>query len=80
MVQVNIENSRKKSIVGNIYVGKVQNVLVGLRSAFIDIGEGKNAFIHEKDLPQNINVQDESEIVPINKILKTGKNLWKKTL
>ena len=62
----------KKAIEGNIYVGKVQNVLVGLRSAFIDIGEGKNAFIHEKDLPQNINVQDESEIVPINKILKTG--------
>ena len=62
----------KITIAGNIYIGKVQNILTGLRSAFINIGEGKNAFIHERDLPQNINVEDEKDIIPINKVLKQG--------
>ena len=62
----------KITIAGNIYIGKVQNILTGLRSAFINIGENKNAFIHEKDLPQNINVEKEEDIIPINKLLKQG--------
>ena len=62
----------KFTIAGNIYIGKVQNILTGLRSAFINIGEGKNAFIHDKDLPHNINTEDEKDIIPINKILKSG--------
>ena len=32
------EEQGKKSIEGNIYIGKVQNVLKGLQSAFINIG------------------------------------------
>ena len=51
---------------------KVQKNLRGLRSEFINIGEGKNAFVHERDLPQNINVEDEKDIIPINKVLKQG--------
>ena len=62
----------KITIAGNIYIGKVQNILTGLRSAFINIGEGKNAFIHERDLPQNINIENEKDIIPINKVLKQG--------
>lgn len=62
----------KITIAGNIYIGKVQNILTGLRSAFVNIGEGKNAFIHERDLPQNINTENEKDIIPINKIIKPG--------
>ena len=61
----------KITIAGNIYIGIVQNILTVLRSAFINIGENKNAFIHEKDLPQNINAEKE-DIIPINKLLKQG--------
>ena len=57
------------SIEGNIYVGKVQNVVPGLEAAFINIGENKNAFIHRKDL-LNYN-----EDLPINKIIKPGEKL-----
>ena len=71
IVERYIEKERV-TIAGNIYVGKVQNILTGLRSAFINIGEGKNAFIHEKDLPQNINIEDQDKIIPINNILKIG--------
>lgn len=39
-----------KVLEGNIYCGKVKNILPGMQSAFIDIGEDKNAFIHIKDI------------------------------
>lgn len=67
------EENNKKSIEGNIYVGKVQNILNGLQSAFINIGETKNAFIHAKDIMPKIN-EVEEKIVPenINKLVKTG--------
>lgn len=57
------------SIEGNIYVGKVQNVVPGLEAAFINIGEDKNAFIHRKDL------LNYSEELPINKIIRPGEKI-----
>lgn len=35
---------------GNIYIGKVVDVLPGLQAAFVDIGENLNAFLHIKDI------------------------------
>lgn len=35
---------------GNIYCGIVRNILPGMQSAFVDIGERKNGFLHIKDL------------------------------
>ena len=45
----------KKSIVGNIYVGKVENVLPSLDAAFVDIGYEKDAFLHYTDLGPKLN-------------------------
>lgn len=51
------ENKSKKRLEGNIYVGKVKDVLQGMQAAFIDIGEDKNAFLHIKDvLPKKSNI------------------------
>lgn len=68
------ENIKNKSIEGNIYVGKVQNVLPGLQSAFIDIGEKRNAFIHVKDILPKKDITKDAEVqdVPINKLIKPG--------
>ena len=42
---------------GNIYFGIVRDLLPGMQSAFVDIGEDKNAFIHIKDvIPKVSNV------------------------
>ena len=43
---------RKKSrqITGNIYRGRVTNILHNIQSAFIDINEGENGFIHISDI------------------------------
>ena len=44
------ERPEKKRLEGNIYLGKVENVLVGMQAAFVDIGIEKNTFIHIKDI------------------------------
>lgn len=46
---------RKKSrqITGNIYRGRVTNILHNIQSAFIDINEGENGFIHISDILEN---------------------------
>src|SRR3989338_8300143 len=46
---------RKKSrqITGNIYRGKVTNILHNIQSAFIDIDAGENGFIHISDILEN---------------------------
>ena len=35
---------------GNIYIGIVKDIINGMQSAFVDIGTGKNSFIHLKDI------------------------------
>lgn len=62
---------------GNIYLGKVQNVLPGMQAAFINIGEGKNTFIHLKDLlpkvdTKTIKTEQQNEYKDIKKIIKSG--------
>ena len=44
------ESENNKILEGNIYCGIVKNVLPGMQSAFVDIGEDKNAFLHIKDV------------------------------
>lgn len=46
---VEYERGSTAHLVGNIYRGKVQNVLPGMQAAFVDIGEEKNAFLYIGD-------------------------------
>ena len=70
------DSKYKKRLEGNIYIGKVQNILPGLQAAFINVGENKNAFIHLKDVLPKVDVtkQDSStwESERIENILKVG--------
>ncbi|MGI8558630.1 MAG: Rne/Rng family ribonuclease [Solirubrobacteraceae bacterium] len=45
-----LERRGARSIVGNIYKGVVDNVLVGLEAAFVDIGLEKNGFLHVDEI------------------------------
>ena len=52
--EIQTEKNQGKSLVGNIYKGKVVRVLPGMQSAFVDIGLNKNAYLYVKDvLPEN---------------------------
>src|SRR3954466_4220649 len=46
VAEVYFERRGGRSIVGNIYKGRVDNVLPGLEAAFVDIGLDKNGFLH----------------------------------
>ncbi|HZJ82772.1 MAG TPA: Rne/Rng family ribonuclease [Clostridia bacterium] len=50
LVELYIEGEGSQRIVGNIYRGKVENVLPGMQAAFVDIGLEKNAFLYVGDI------------------------------
>lgn len=55
LAEFHIEEQNKESLVGNVYRGRVINVLQGMEAAFVDIGEPKNAYLHVKDaLPKEL--------------------------
>lgn len=48
-----IERKKERQLTGNIYRGRVNNILHNIQSAFIDISEGENGFIHISDIIEN---------------------------
>lgn len=48
-----IDRKKSRQITGNIYRGSVTNILQNIQSAFIDIDEGENGFIHISDILEN---------------------------
>lgn len=49
-VEFYLERKKDTSLVGNIYRGKIVKILPGMRSAFIDIGLEKSAFLYVADI------------------------------
>ena len=50
LLEVAVERTDSSYMVGNIYKGRVENVLPGMQAAFINIGIGKNAFLYAGDI------------------------------
>ncbi len=50
VAELYLERRGNRSIVGNIYKGRVDNVLAGLEAAFVDIGLDKNGFLHVDEI------------------------------
>src|SRR6185295_16586625 len=50
VAELYIERRGRRSIVGNIYKGKVDNVLPGMEAAFADIGLERNGFLHVDEI------------------------------
>ena len=63
-----IERAQNRGYVGNVYLGKVNRVLPGMQSAFVDIGLDKSAFIHVADIHS-------SQDTPIEKLIFDGQTL-----
>jgi ribonuclease E len=59
-----------RSIVGNVYLGRVQNVLPGMEASFVDIGESRNGVLYAGEVGI---VGDEGEEIPrIETVLRSG--------
>jgi ribonuclease G len=50
VAELYIERRGRRSIAGNIYKGRVDNVLAGMEAAFVDIGLEKNGFLHVDEI------------------------------
>ena len=76
LVEKYVNSKNKKRLEGNIYIGKVQNVVSALQAAFVNVGESKNAFIHFKDLLPKVDVVknkgEEVSLSDVEKKYKTG--------
>ena len=75
MLERHIETEETNQIEGNIYLGKVQNVLPGMGAAFVNIGEDKNTFIHLKDILPKVDTrktETKEEKPNIKELIKPG--------
>ena len=59
-----------RSYVGNVYLGRVQNVLPGMEASFVDIGEARNGVLYAGEV--GIAGDEEDEIPRIETVLKSG--------
>ena len=55
LAEINKETREQIYAVGNIYYGRVKKIMPGLNAAFVDIGYGKDAFLHYLDLGSTFN-------------------------
>ncbi|MEC7801826.1 MAG: Rne/Rng family ribonuclease [Verrucomicrobiota bacterium] len=69
-----VERLGEDRMVGAIFKGKVQNLEPGLKAAFVDIGQEKNAFLHYWDMLPGANNDPSIEIVRQNKKKASSKN------
>lgn len=82
LAEIYIEKNYNQRIVGNIYKGRVANVLPGMQAAFIDIGLEKNAFLYIDDIfPDKNTLEEEEEIIEnlkkisIKDVLRVGQEI-----
>lgn len=54
VVELWVERTRHRTIVGNIYKGRVTKVLPGMQSAFVDLGLDRDAFLYVSDVIEDL--------------------------
>src|SRR5208283_3281044 len=74
LVEHYVNRSSHQSYVGNVYLGKVQNVLPSMEAAFVDIGKGRNAVLYAGEV--NFDVSGlEGQPKRIESALKSGQSV-----
>ncbi|MDA2993209.1 MAG: ribonuclease E/G, partial [Actinomycetota bacterium] len=72
MVEHYVNRNANVSYVGNVYLGRVQNVLPSMEAAFVDIGKGRNAVLYAGEVNWDAAGISESQPRKIEMVLKTG--------
>jgi len=74
LVEHYVARSTESSIIGNVYIGKVQNVLPSMEAAFVDIGRGRNAVLYSGEVDWDAAAIEENANQPrrIEMALKSG--------
>ncbi|MCF8546919.1 MAG: ribonuclease E/G, partial [Microbacteriaceae bacterium] len=74
LVEHYVARSTESSIIGNVYIGKVQNVLPSMEAAFVDIGRGRNAVLYSGEVDWDATATEDNANQPrrIETALKSG--------
>lgn len=75
MVEHYVNRNSNVSYVGNIYLGRVQNVLPSMEAAFVDIGKGRNAVLYAGEVNWDAAGISESQPRKIETVLKSGQSV-----
>lgn len=78
LVELYVERP-KRSVVGNVYVGVVRDVLPGMQAAFVDIGLEKNAFLYVHEIVGPVETQADVKR-EIQLLVKPGQRLMVQVL
>jgi ribonuclease G len=72
-----IERPLEKRVVGNVYKGKIANVLPGMQAAFVDIGINKNAFLYVDDIyvSKGISKEDHKDLPTVKELVREGEEI-----
>lgn len=66
-----VSKTQQDSLIGNVYLGKVQNVLPSMEAAFVDIGRGRNAVLYAGEVNwESVNLEGKQR--RIENALKSG--------
>ena len=72
VVEHYVARSEESSLIGNVYLGRVQNVLPSMEAAFVDIGRGRNAVLYSGEVDWDAAEGQSSGPRRIELALKTG--------
>ena len=75
LVEHYVNKNSNISYVGNVYLGKVQNVLPSMEAAFVDIGKGRNAVLYAGEVNWDIAGLADNQERKIERVLKTGQSV-----
>jgi len=76
LVEHYVDHSSTRSLIGNVYLGKVQNVLPSMEAAFIDIGQGRNAVLYAGEVDwDSLGAAGASKDRKIETALKSGQTV-----
>ena len=74
LVEHYVDRPSASSLIGNIYLGKIQNVLPSMEAAFIDIGRGRNAVLYAGEVDwDSFGVTGEDR--KVENVLKSGQTI-----
>ena len=75
LVEHYVSRESQTSLIGNIYLGRVQNVLPSMEAAFIDIGKGRNAVIYAGEVNWSSLGHKEGQPRKIESVLSSGQSV-----
>ena len=75
MVEHYVNRNSNISYVGNVYLGKVQNVLPSMEAAFVDIGKGRNAVLYAGEVNWDAHGLSDTQPRKIEHVLKSGQSV-----